>query len=89
MKNYLREYRVFQSHPWDMRVLIVTNLVYGFVMPVIEMFIGAYVMRNSDDPKLVVTYQLAVYTGIPFTFLVNGWLLRHVSIKRLYSLACS
>ena len=34
---------------------------------------------------MVVTYQLAVYTGIPFTFLVNGWLLRHVSIKRLYS----
>lgn len=86
MKNYLHEYHLFLSHPWNMRVLIVTNLVYGFVMPVIEIFIGAYVMRNSEDPKLVVTYQLAVYTGIPFTFLVNGWLLRHISIKRLYSI---
>src|SRR5208282_1215528 len=86
MKAYLREYRLFLSYPWDMRVLIVTNLVYGLVMPVIEMFIGAYVMRKSDDPKLVVTYQLAVYTGIPFTFLVNGWLLKHLGIKRLYSL---
>ena len=54
-------------------------------MPVIEMFIGAYVMRKSDDVKMVVIYQLAVYTGIPFTFLVNGWLLQHVSVKRLYS----
>ena len=85
MKNYLREYRLFLSYPWDMRVLIVTNLIYGLVMPVIEIFIGAYVMRKSDDVKMVVTYQLAVYTGIPFTFLVNGWLLRHVGIKQLYS----
>ncbi|MGA2500696.1 MAG: MFS transporter, partial [Tepidisphaeraceae bacterium] len=85
MKKLMGEYRLFLSYPWDMRVLIVTNLVYGLVMPVIEMFIGAYVMRKSDDVKMVVTYQLAVYTGIPFTFLVNGWLLRHMSIKRLYS----
>ncbi len=85
MKKLLHEYRVFCSYPWDMRVLIVTNLIYGLVMPVIELFIGAYVMRKSDDVKMVVVYQLAVYTGIPFTFLVNGWLLRYIGIKRLYS----
>ena len=81
----LQEYRVFLSQPWDMRVLIVTNLVYGLTMPVIESFIGFYVMLTSNDPKMVVAYQLAVYTGIPLTFLVNGWLLRVVGIKRLYS----
>ncbi|MGD9637393.1 MAG: hypothetical protein AB7U97_29240, partial [Pirellulales bacterium] len=30
-------------------------------------------------------YQMAVYTGIPLTFLINGFLLKHVNIKRLYS----
>ena len=85
MKKFLHEYRHFLSYPRDMRTLLITNLVYGLVMPVIEMFIGAYVMRKSDDVKMVVIYQLAVYTGIPFTFLVNGWLLQHVSVKRLYS----
>lgn len=85
MKKFLHEYRHFLSYPHDMRVLLITNLVYGLVMPVIEMFIGAYVMRKSDDVKMVVIYQLAVYTGIPFTFLVNGWLLQLVSVKRLYS----
>ena len=85
MKKFLHEYRHFLSYPRDMRVLLITNLVYGLVMPVIEMFIGAYVMRKSDDVKMVVIYQLAVYTGIPFTFLVNGWLLQFVSVKRLYS----
>lgn len=85
MKNPLHEYRVFLSYPHNMRVLLITNLIYAFVMPVIEIFIGAYVMRNSNDVKMVIAYQLAVYTGIPFTFLVNGWLLQRVSIKRLYS----
>jgi YQGE family putative transporter len=86
MQKFLHEIRHFGSYPRDMRILVITNLVYGLVMPVIEMFIGAYVMRKSDDVKMVVTYQLAVYTGIPFTFLVNGWLLQWVSIKRLYSI---
>lgn len=85
MKRFLHEYRHFLSYPRDLRVLLITNLVYGLVMPVIEMFIGAYVMRKSDDVKMVIIYQLAVYTGIPFTFLVNGWLLQFVSVKRLYS----
>ncbi len=86
MKNPLHEYRVFQSYPHSMRVLLITNLIYAFVLPVIEIFIGAYVMRNSNDVKMVIAYQLAVYTGIPFTFLVNGWLLKYVNITRLYSL---
>jgi len=85
MQTFLHEYRHFLSYPRNMRILLITNLVYGLVMPVIEMFIGAYVMRKSDDVKMVVIYQLAVYTGIPWTFLVNGWLLQLVSVKRLYS----
>jgi YQGE family putative transporter len=85
MQKFFHELRHFHSYPRNMRILVITNLVYGLVMPVIEMFIGAYVMRKSDDVKMVVIYQLAVYTGIPFTFLVNGWLLQHVSVKRLYS----
>jgi len=68
MKKFLHEYRHFLSYPRDMRVLLITNLVYGLVMPVIEMFIGAYVMRKSDDVKMVVIYQLAVYTEYPSPF---------------------
>lgn len=86
MKNPIHEYRVFLSYPRNMRVLLITNLIYAFVMPIIEIFIGAYVMRNSNDVKMVIAYQLAVYTGIPFTFLINGWLLQRVNIERLYSL---
>ena len=85
MQKLLHEYRHFLSFPRDMRILLITNLFYAMVLPVIDIFVAAYVMRNSQDPKLVVIYQLAVYTGIPLTFLLNGFLLQRIQIKRLYS----
>jgi YQGE family putative transporter len=42
-------------------------------------------MRSSNDPVKVVIYQLTIYTGIPLTFLLNGFLLKHFNIKKLYS----
>jgi YQGE family putative transporter len=85
MNKFLHEYRHFLTYPREMRILLLTNLIYAFVLPVIDVFVGAYVMRNSQDVKMVMIYQLAVYTGIPFTFLINGFLLQYVNVKRLYS----
>ena len=34
MNKLLQEYRLFLSCPWNMRVLLITNLVYALVMPV-------------------------------------------------------
>ena len=72
------EYNFFLSMPRDMRILLITNIIYAFVLPVIDLFVGAYIMRSSDDPMLVAIYQLSVYTGIPLTFLVNGFLLKKI-----------
>jgi YQGE family putative transporter len=85
MNKLTHEYRHFLSYPRDMRILLLTNLIYAFVLPVIDIFVAAYVYRHSDDKTMVVIYQLAVYTGIPFTFLINGFLLQRINIKRLYS----
>lgn len=68
-----------------MRVLLLTNLIYALVLPIIELFIGAYIMRNSADLSLVVVFQLALYTGIPLTFMINGFLLNKFHISKLYS----
>ncbi len=86
LQNLTREITFFKSHPLGMRTLLLTNLIYGLVIPIIELFVGAYIMRNSSDISLVVIFQLAVYTGIPTTFMINGFLLNHVPISRLYSL---
>lgn len=85
IKKPLEEYKFFLTQPKGMRVLLSTNMIYAFVLPVIEIFVGAYIMRNSNDPKIVALYQLTVYTGIPFTFLINGYLLRFFRISNLYS----
>lgn len=80
-----RETTFFRQQPNDMQTLLMTNMIYAFVLPVIEIFVGAYIMRSSNDPKIVALYQLTVYTGIPFTFLLNGYLLRWFRISNLYS----
>jgi len=85
LKRPIKEYSFFLSLPQATRVLLITNMVYAFVLPVIEIFVGAYIMRNSNDPSKVAAYQLAVYTGIPIAFYINGLLLNYIKISRLYS----
>ncbi|QPH41354.1 MFS transporter [Pedobacter endophyticus] len=76
----------FKNQSYNFRVLTLTNLIYSIVLPVIDIFVAAYVMRSSNDPVKVVIYQLTIYTGIPLTFFLNGFLLSRFSIKTLYSL---
>ena len=85
LSKIVKEFNFFSSHSKGMRVLLLTNLIYGLVGPIIELFIGAYIMRNSSDISLVVIFQLAVYTGIPLTFMINGFLLNRIKIAWLYS----
>jgi YQGE family putative transporter len=86
MNWLLKEYRLFRSCSRDMRLLLLTNMVYALVLPVIEIFVAAYVMRNSHDVTKVVVYQLAIYAATPLAFLINGYLLGRMSVYRLYSL---
>ncbi len=86
MKNkILTEFRFFMSMPRDMRLVLITNMIYAFVIPIIDIFVGAYIMRSSNNPSMVAVYQLCVYTGIPFAFLINGFLLNKFNISHLYS----
>lgn len=79
------EIRYFGTYPFNMRILLLTNMLYAFVLPVVELFVGTYIMRNSSELAYVVGYQLAVYTGIPITFLLNGFLMGRIKITYLYS----
>ncbi len=85
-KKLTAEVDHFKSQTHNFRILTLTNLVYALVLPVIDIFVAAYIMRNSNDTSKVVIYQLAIYTGIPLTFLLNGFLLKHFNIKTLYSI---
>lgn len=86
LKKLTSEVNHFKSQTHNFKILIWTNLVYALVQPVIDIFVAAYIMRNSNDTSKVVIYQLAIYTGIPLTFLLNGFLLKHFNIRKLYSI---
>ncbi|TRX22256.1 MFS transporter [Flavobacterium franklandianum] len=85
LKKIRTEMGHFKSQTHNFQILILTNMVYALVLPVIDIFVAAYIMRNSSDTSKVVIYQLAIYTGIPLTFLLNGFLLKHFNIRKLYS----
>jgi YQGE family putative transporter len=76
----------FKDFSRSAKILIATNVIYAFVLPVIDIFVASYIMRNSNDPAKVMFYQLAIYTGIPITFFINGYLLNRINVKRLFSL---
>lgn len=80
-----KELAVFRSCSRPMRVLLLSNMIYALVLPVIEIFVAAYVMRNSHSVDKVVTYQLSVYAATPAAFYLNGILLGRVPTKHLYA----
>lgn len=84
MNKFISEYSVFKQHPRNMRVLLLTNMMYAWVLPIVEIFVGAYIMRSCGKPSYVALYQLAMYAGIVFTSVVNGWLLQHFKVAHLY-----
>lgn len=85
LRKLRAELAVFRGQSHNFRTLIVTNMIYALVGPVIDIFVSAYIMRSSNEPAKVVIYQLTIYTGIPLTFLLNGFLLRHFNIRKLFS----
>lgn len=85
MNRLQKEYLFFKEQELNVRTLLKTNLLYALVLPVVEIFVGAYVMRNTSDPMMVAFYQLFMYIGVLSTSLVNGFLLKYMSVKTLYA----
>ena len=98
MSKIKNEINHFNSFPRNMRYLLLANLMYAFVLPVIELFVGAYIVSPPDakavlsvlekqqNINLYLYYQFAVYFGTPLCFILNGYLLRKIKVSYLYSL---
>jgi YQGE family putative transporter len=85
MSRLRKELEVFLRCSRSMQVLMVSNMIYALVLPVIEVFVAAYVMRNSHAVAKVVTYQLSIYAATPLAFYLNGKLLGRIGAKHLYA----
>ncbi len=83
-KNIFKEFTFFRSQSLNIRTLLITNMLYALILPIIEIFVGAYIMRNTGMPAYVAIYQLCMYAGIVFSSLLNGFLLQKFSSSLLY-----
>lgn len=79
------EFAFFRQQPQNMRTLLITNMLYALILPIIEIFVGAYIMRNTGSPSFVALYQLCMYIGVVITSVLNGVLLKKVKVNILYS----
>ena len=79
------EIKFFLSQPKNIKTLLLTNLLFAMVLPIIEIFAGAYIMRNTGVASMVIIYQLCMYIGVVISAVINGVLLKKASVKLLYS----
>lgn len=84
MNGLIGEFKFFLSQTRNIKTLLVTNLLFAMVLPVIEIFAGAYIMRNTGSPSFVVKYQLCMYVGVVLAALVNGLLLKYLKSAFVY-----
>ncbi len=84
LKKIFGEYRFFRSQPLNIRTLLATNMLYALLLPIIEIFVGAYIMRNTGSPAYVAIYQLCMYLGVVVTSVLNGIMLRKFGSALLY-----
>ncbi len=80
-----REWEILWALPRNARVLLGTSSIFAFAMPVIYIFVSAFIMRNSRDMVKVMAYQIASYASIPLAFYANGLLLRRFKASTLYA----
>ncbi|MDP4276633.1 MAG: MFS transporter [Bacteroidota bacterium] len=85
MNKLTGELSFFKSQPLNIRTLLITNMLYAIILPIIEIFVGAYIMRNTGNSSYVVIYQLCMYVGIVCTSALNGELLKYFKVNWLYS----
>ncbi len=83
-KNIFGEINFFKSQPLNIKTLLITNMLYALVLPVIEIFVGAYIMRNTGSPTYVIVYQLCMYIGVVTTSLLNGYMIQRFNVVLLY-----
>ncbi|MDN5296319.1 MAG: transporter, family, putative transporter [Bacteroidota bacterium] len=84
-KNIGREYQFFRSQPLNIRTLLVTNMLFALILPIIEIFVGAYIMRNTGSSAYVAIYQLCMYSGVLATSILNGLMMRKLKASSLYA----
>jgi len=86
-KRLQSEYNHFKKLGSPVRKLLLSIFLKNLVSPLLGIFIGAFIYRQSSDVVLVALYNLGIFLGVPLAFLVNGLLIRRFKLTTIYVLA--
>lgn len=84
MRLFTNELKALKTLSHNAHVLLSSHLIFAFVLPVTELFIGTYILRKSADYSLIIIFQLSQGSGIPLTFILNNYLVRYLKVSILY-----
>jgi MFS transporter, YQGE family, putative transporter len=79
-----REYSHWQLLGSEARKLLVSFSLYELVLPLIFVFVNAFLLRQGEGFEMVAIYNLGWFLSTPAGFYLNGYLLRFFSLKKLY-----
>lgn len=81
IQNQKKAFEVFND---DTKDLLRLNLIYHLVFPIIMVFVQAYLWGDTKDARINIVYTLGSFGGNYLGYLLNGFLLRKISIKPLF-----
>lgn len=82
-----RESHHFFSMPETARRLSVSYVLRSAAYPLLSLFTSAYIWQTEKNITLLILYYLGNFIVLPPVFMLNKWLLRHISLKKLYALS--
>lgn len=80
------EFEKLNSFPEKTRKLLLSFLFNGATGPLFGTFTNAYIWRIEGNFLGVVLFNFGSFISLPITFLLNGFLLRFISIGVLYAI---
>lgn len=83
-KRLTKEYYHWQLLGGEARKLLISFSLYELVLPLIFVFVNAFLLRQGQGYYVVAIYNFGWYLSTPMAFYFNSFLLQFFSLKKLY-----
>ncbi len=82
----MNEWAHFKKLPANARLMLYTSSISIFAMSVLSIFVFAFILRGTTDINQVMTFQFALFCGLPLAFILNRHLVgRSIGCPQLYA----
>lgn len=79
------EFSHFSGMPETARRLAVSYFLRSCAYPLLSLFTSAYIWQTNENLSLLILYYIGNFIALPPVFIANRWLLRQISLKKLYA----